>query len=127
MSDNEIQAEIVLEHYREPHNYGKIEDASVSLTESNPVCGDTVNISLLIEDGVVTDIKFVGKGCSISQASASMLTDRVLGKSLEELKKMGEDAVLEMIGLNLGPSREKCALLSFNTLQKCISHYEGEK
>lgn len=127
MSDNDMQAEIVLEHYRDPHNYGKIENASVSLTESNPVCGDTVNISLLIEDGVVKEVKFVGKGCSISQASASMLTDRVVGKTLEELKGMEEDNIIDMIGLKLGPSREKCALLSFNTLQKCISHYEGDQ
>ncbi len=124
MSDNEMQAEIVLEHYREPHNYGKVENASVSVTESNPVCGDTVNISLLIENGVVRDVKFVGKGCSISQASASMLTDRIAGKPLDELKKIDEKSIIEMVGLKLGPSREKCALLSYNTLQKCIRQYE---
>ncbi len=120
---DDIQAEIVLEHYREPHNYGSMENPSVSLTENNPVCGDTVNISLLIRDGVIEDIKFVGRGCSISQASASMLTDRVKGKTIEEARKIDEKSIIDMIGLNLGPAREKCALLSFNTLQKCISAY----
>lgn len=127
MSDNDMQAEIVLEHYREPHNYGTLENATVSMTESNPVCGDTVNISLLIEDGAVKDVKFVGKGCSISQASASMLTDRIMGKSLEELKEIDEESIIDMIGLKLGPSREKCALLSFNTLQKCIKEYQSSQ
>lgn len=124
MSENELQAEIVLEHYREPHNYGTLDNPSVSLTESNPVCGDTVNLSLHVEDGVVKEVKFVGKGCSISQASASMLTDRIVGKTLEELKSMEEQSVIDMIGLKLGPSREKCALLSFNIMQKCIREYE---
>lgn len=125
MSDD-IQAEIVLEHYRDPHNYGTIDNPSVSLTESNPVCGDTVNISLLVKDGAIADIKFVGKGCSISQAAASMLTDRVMGKSLEEVRKIDEKGIIDMVGLNLGPAREKCALLSYNTLQRCIESYEGK-
>ncbi len=124
---DDIQAEIVLEHYREPHNYGTMENPTVSLTESNPVCGDTVNLSLHIEDGRVKSVKFVGKGCSISQASASMLTDRISGHSLEDLKKMDEKEIIDMVGLNLGPSREKCALLSFNTLQKCIRTYEENR
>lgn len=127
MSEDEMQAEIILEHYREPHNYGSLENPSVSLTESNPVCGDTVNLSLLIENGVVKEVKFVGKGCSISQASASMLTDRIVGKTLEELKNMDEQSIVDMVGLKLGPSREKCALLSFNILQKCIKEYEGSQ
>lgn len=125
MSDD-IQAEIVLEHYREPHNYGTIEDPTVSLTESNPVCGDTVNISVLIENGTIADIKFVGKGCSISQAAASMLTDRVKGRPLGEVEKMDEKSIIDMVGLNLGPAREKCALLSYNTLQRCIESYKGK-
>lgn len=124
MSEDGVQAEIVLEHYREPHNYGSMENPTVSVTEANPVCGDTVNLSLLIEGGIVKDVKFVGKGCSISQASASMLTDRIKGASLEDVRKIVEKSIVDMIGLNLGPTRERCALLSFNTLQKCLERYE---
>lgn len=125
MSEDNIQAEIVLEHYREPHNYGTLDNPTVSLTENNPVCGDTVNFSLQVRAGVIEEAKFVGKGCSISQASASMLTDRIRGRTVEEVKAMTEKDVLDMIGLNLGPSREKCALLSYNTVQKCIREYEN--
>lgn len=128
MSDDGVQAEIVLEHYREPHNYGTLDDPTVSVTEANPVCGDTVNLSLLIENDRIKEVKFVGKGCSISQASASMLTDRIQGKTLSEVKSIDEKSIIDMIGLNLGPTRERCALLSFNTLQKCIEDYEkGER
>lgn len=124
MSEDGVQAEIVLEHYREPHNYGTMEKPTVSVTEANPVCGDTVNLSLLIEGGKITDVKFVGKGCSISQASASMLTDRIKDQTLDEVRKIDEKSIIEMIGLNLGPTRERCALLSYNTLQKCLEKYE---
>lgn len=124
MSDEEINTEILLDHYRNPHNYGQIEDPTAKILEYNPVCGDTVQMTVRIENGTVSDAKFIGRGCSISQGSASMLTDHIKGKSVEEVKKISEEDVLGMLGLNLGPSREKCALLSLNTLQKCIVEYE---
>lgn len=123
MSDEDIQAEIVLEHYREPRNYGKMENPTVSVMDNNPVCGDTINLALLIENDAVKDVKFLGRGCSISQASASMLTEKIAGKPLSELEQIKESDIIDMVGLKLGPSREKCALLSYNTLQKCIREY----
>ena len=100
MSDDGVQAEIVLEHYRDPHNYGSIENPTVSVTEANPVCGDTVNLSLRIEGERIIDVKFAGKGCSISQASASMLTDRIKGATIEEVRKMNREIarVIEKAG-----------------------------
>lgn len=124
MTDEEINTEILLDHYRNPHNYGQIEDASEKLIEFNPVCGDTVQITIKIENDVVSDIKFIGRGCSVSQGSASMLTDKVRGMSIEEIKKINQEDILKMLGLRLGPSREKCALLSLNALKKCISSHE---
>lgn len=126
MTDEDINTEILLEHYRSPHNYGQIQDASAKMMEYNPVCGDTVQFTISVDGGAIRDIKFIGRGCSVSQASASMLTDRVLGKSLEEVKKITPEDILQMIGLSLGPSREKCALLSLNALHKCIRKYEEE-
>ena len=126
MTDEEINTEILLDHYRHPHNYGQVDNPSVKLVEYNPVCGDTVQISLKVENGVISDIKFLGRGCSISQGSASMLTDRVKGKTIDEVKRIRQEEILEMLGLSLGPSREKCAILSLNTLQKCITRYEAE-
>lgn len=124
MSDEDISTEILLDHYRNPHNYGQIEGASEKLIEFNPVCGDTVQITVKIEGDVVSDIKFIGRGCSVSQGSASMLTDKVKGMALEEIKKINEEDILNMLGMKLGPSREKCALLSLNALHKCIANHE---
>ena len=124
MTDEEISTEILLDHYRNPHNYGQIEDANEKLIEFNPVCGDTVQITIRIENDVVTDIKFIGRGCSVSQGGASMLTDKVKGMNIGEIKKINQEDILNMLGLKLGPSREKCALLSLNALHKCIANHE---
>lgn len=123
MTDEDLLAEILLDHYKNPHNYGKIDNASSELTEANPVCGDTVHLSLLIEGDTIKDAKFVGRGCSISQASASMLTDEVKGKKLQEVLDMKEEQLLSLIGIPLGPARERCALLSLNTLKKTVNNY----
>ena len=124
MSEEEINTEILLDHYRNPHNYGQVEDPTSKILEYNPVCGDTVQMTVKIEDGRLSDVKFIGRGCSVSQGTASMLTDHVKGKTVEEVKKITPEDVLGMLGLSLGPSREKCALLSLNTLHKCIKNYE---
>lgn len=126
MTDEEIRTEVLLDHYRNPHNYGKMEEPSVTMAEYNPVCGDTVQINLKIENGVVVDAKFIGRGCSVSQGTASMLTDRVKGMGLEEIKKISKEDVLDMLGLSLGPSREKCAILPLNTIHKCLKNYEEQ-
>jgi nitrogen fixation NifU-like protein len=124
--DDEEQMEFIMEHYRHPHNSGVVENPTDEITEYNPVCGDAVKVSMLIKDNRVQEIRFVGRGCSISQASASILTDEARGKSIEELKKITEKEHLDSIGIKLGPSREKCALLSFNALKKILVKYGGE-
>ncbi|MDS0256086.1 SUF system NifU family Fe-S cluster assembly protein [Thermoplasmatales archaeon AK] len=120
MKDQELQMEIILDNYRNPHNYGRIEDPSVKLLEYNPVCGDAVELFLKIDGDRLSDVRFIGRGCSISQGAASILTDLVKGKSVEDVKKLTKEQFLDIIGLDLGPSREKCALLSYNTLMKCL-------
>lgn len=125
--DEGITSEIILEHYRNPHNHGKIENPTSTILEFNPVCGDTVQITMLIEDEKIKDIKFLGRGCSISQASTSMLTDYVMGKTIEEVKALTKEQVLSFVGLSLGPSREKCALLPFDAIRKGVKQYEEDK
>lgn len=127
MSDEEINMEILLDHYRSPRNYGKIDNPSVQLVEYNPVCGDAVQFSLRIDNGILTDVKFIGRGCSVSQGAASILTEKVKGRSTEEIMNIGAEEILKNIGLNLGPSREKCALLSLNALQKSVKKYRDGK
>ncbi|RMF32186.1 MAG: SUF system NifU family Fe-S cluster assembly protein [Candidatus Nitrosothermus koennekii] len=128
MGTSDIYREIILDYYRNPRNYGKIEKPDVSIRDSNPLCGDEIEMQLKFEDGKVVDVKFNGKGCAISQASASMLTEMVMGKTIDEVRKIGKDDILESLGLtNLGPARIKCALLSLKTLKLAVYSYLAEK
>jgi nitrogen fixation protein NifU and related proteins len=115
----DIYREQILEHSKHPHNSGTLPNPTVSHEEHNPLCGDRVRMDLLIEGGVITDVRFQGRGCAISQASASLLTDEIKGKSVEEAKAFGKDDLLDLIGIPLAknPVRLKCALLSLKTLK----------
>jgi nitrogen fixation protein NifU and related proteins len=127
MSDD-IYREIILDHYRNPRNKGKLPQADVSTHDSNPLCGDEIDIHLKVEQGKIKDIKFEGRGCAISQASASMLTEMVLDKPLTAVKDLAKDDILENIGLmNLGPARIKCALLSLKVLKMGMINYYTDK
>ena len=127
MSDD-IYREIILDHYRNPRNKGKIDKADVVIHDSNPLCGDQIDIYLKVVEGQIKDIKFDGKGCAISQASASMLTEMVMDKPLTTAKDISKDEVLENIGLtNLGPARIKCALLSLKVLKMGMVKYYSDK
>lgn len=108
----DLYQEEILEHYRHPHNQGHIENATVEQKERNSSCGDELNFTFLIDDGVVKDVKFEGAGCAISQASASMLTDEVIGMPVEEVRALTRDDIVDLLGIELGPTRLKCALLS---------------
>ncbi len=115
---NDLAREIIIDYYRNPRNKGRLEGATVSHQEKNPTCGDVIRMELLIEGERVTDVRFDGQGCSISQAAASMLTEAVKGKPLEEIQKISKADVLEMLGLEeLGPARIKCALLGLKALK----------
>lgn len=127
MSDD-IYREIILDHYRNPRNKGKIDNPDVVIHDSNPLCGDQIDIYLKVVEGQIKDIKFDGKGCAISQASASMLTEMVMDKPLTTAKDISKDEVLENIGLtNLGPARIKCALLSLKVLKMSMVKYYSDK
>lgn len=114
---DDFYREYIVDHYRNPRNYGSISDADISHEEHNPVCGDRVHLDLKVEDNRIVDIRFSGDGCSISQASASILTEMVIGKTLEEARDLSKDDVLEQLGIPLGPVRLKCALLALKVLK----------
>ena len=107
----------IIDHYQNPRNYGTLEHPDISYEDSNPVCGDEIRMDLRIQDGRVIDARFNGHGCSISQASASMLTEEIVGKTLEEVKQIDKQYLLDMLGIPLGPVRLKCALLSLKVLK----------
>lgn len=115
---DDFYRENILEHYRHPHFKGTLEDATHSHEEHNPLCGDKIRIDLHVnEDNVIDKATFSGKGCAISQASASMLMEELQGKTLEEARKISKDDILEMLGIDIGPVRLKCALLSLKVLK----------
>lgn len=113
----DLYREHILDHYQNPRNYGEIDDPDVSHEEYNPLCGDRLILELKYEDDHVAEVKFHGEGCAISQASASMLTELIAGKSIDEVKALTKDDVLGMLGIPVGPVRMKCALLSLKAVK----------
>ncbi|MFQ5611850.1 MAG: Fe-S cluster assembly sulfur transfer protein SufU [Anaerolineae bacterium] len=115
---DDFYRENILDHYRHPRNKGTLENPTHSHQEHNPLCGDVIRIDLHVDDNNVIDqVAFDGKGCAISQASASMLTEMLVGKNLEEARQISKDDILEAIGIDLSPVRLKCALLSLKVLK----------
>jgi nitrogen fixation NifU-like protein len=115
---DDFYKENILDHYRNPRNAGTLENATHSHEEHNPLCGDVIRIDLHVsKDDVIDRVAFQGRGCAISQASASMLTEMIEGKTLDEAKQISKDDILEALGIEIGPVRMKCALLSLKVLK----------
>ncbi len=145
MSLNDLFTEIILDHYQHPHNHGLIPNATLSSRGFNESCGDDIQVSVLIKDGTIADAKFSGAGCSISQASASIMTDLVKGKTVEEAKQIaarfyemvkgtegeyGEEMgdAISLQGVSRFPVRVKCATLAWHTLEESFSKgSDGER
>ena len=115
--DEQFYREYILDHYKNPRNFGRLESPTVSHEEDNPLCGDVVGIDLAVRDGRIDDVRFHGRGCAISQASASLLTERIKGLSLDEARAIGKEEVFEDLGIDISPARVKCALLSLKVLK----------
>lgn len=115
-----MEIEKIVELYRNPNNYGTLDNPTISYEEGNPFCGDKIRIDIKIKDNKIYDIKFSGKGCTISIASASILTDFVKGKNINEVIKISKEKLLELIGIPITPIRLKCALLSLKVLKVAL-------
>ncbi|CAN5638430.1 SUF system NifU family Fe-S cluster assembly protein [soil metagenome] len=119
---DDLYRDEILEHYRKPHNFGTLPEPDAVQEGSNPLCGDRITLMLGIgAGGTIDEVAFTGRGCAISQASASMLTDEIKGKPLAELARLGKDDVLESLGIEISPARLKCALLSLETLRRALA------
>jgi len=115
---DDFYRDYILDHYRNPRNFGHLDSPTVSAEELNPLCGDVIRMELLVDaDGIVKDVRFSGRGCAISQASASMLTEIVKGMRLEDVAKLSKDVVLENVGIGISPTRMKCAMLGLRVLK----------
>lgn len=115
-----------MDHYRNPRNEGRLESPDFSSGEQNPSCGDHISIEGRIKDGKLVEIGFVGKGCAVSLATASMLTEACKGKSLDYILSLDKDFIEKLIGIQLGPTRLKCALLPLQALLKGVAAYKEE-
>ena len=117
---DDLYRDYILEHYRRPHNFGVIDAPTASIEGSNPLCGDRITLQLGVKDGVVDRVGFTGRGCAISQASASLLTDEIKGKPVSEVEAFRADDLLDLLGIEISPARMKCAMLSLETLQGAL-------
>ena len=114
----DLYREIIIDRYKNPLYRGSLEPHDIAFEDDNPLCGDHIRIELRVgEDQVVSEAAFQGHGCAISQASADLLLESIIGKPVEEVKAINKDELLEMLGLELGPVRLKCALLSLKVLK----------
>ncbi|HYL27008.1 MAG TPA: SUF system NifU family Fe-S cluster assembly protein [Candidatus Nitrosotalea sp.] len=114
---DDFYRDYILDHYRNPRNFGRLEHADAQAEDLNPLCGDQIKMELKLDDGVVSDVRFSGRGCAISQASASMLTERIKGMKLSDVARLSKDIVLENVGIGISPTRMKCAMLGLRVLK----------
>ena len=114
---DDFYQEFILDHYRNPRNFGSLPSPDAAAEDVNPLCGDAIRMEIKVGGGVVEDVRFSGKGCAISQASASMITESVKGMTLEELARLPLETVLENVGIGISPTRMKCATLGLKVLK----------
>lgn len=141
MALDDLYRELILDHYAHPRNRGELPDADITVEGANPLCGDELSVYVKLDGGVITDVRFVGRGCSISQASASMMTEQLKGKTIAEARAlsgrfkammhgepMGEDELGDLMalqGVRKFPVRIKCATLSWITLEQGVDEFQA--
>ncbi len=114
---DDMYRDYILDHYKNPRNSGDLPGATNTYHDTNPLCGDEITMSLLIDDDKVKDVRFQGRGCAISQASASILTEEIKGMTLDQVRTIDRQHILENLGIPISPARVKCALLGLKTLK----------
>ena len=122
----DLYAENILDHYKHPRHAGQLQHPTVRHREENLSCGDDLTVDLLITDGVIDDVKWMGEGCAISQAAMSLLSEELIGMTADEAMGATKEEVLQMLGVPVGPRRLKCALLSLHTLRNALRKAAGQ-
>ena len=124
---SELYREHILDHYKNPRNFGILKSADIRQREFNPLCGDDLEFNIKLDGNKIEDVRFKGRGCAISQASASMLTEFVKNKKINEVNELTREDIIEMLGIPIGPVRIKCAVLSLVALKNGIKEFGGLK
>lgn len=118
----EIYKEHILDLYRNPHNKGRLENPTHEFSKNNPLCGDEIKMQLNVKNNKISEVKFNGQGCAISQASASLLTDKIKNLSIKKIKNLSEDDALNLLNIPISPPRIKCALLPLEALRESLKN-----
>ena len=119
---DDLYRENILEHYKRPHHWGELEDFDMEFFDTNPLCGDELKVQIKLgEDGNVADVAFSGHGCAISQAAASMTSDELIGMPVEKLLELDREFVLELLGIDISATRQKCAQLNLKVMRGAIT------
>jgi nitrogen fixation NifU-like protein len=126
-ADDQFYREYILDHYKNPRNFGRLEDADIAHEENNPLCGDLVGMDFRVREGVIEEVRFHGRGCAISQASASLMTERLKGLSLDKARGISKEDVLDDLGIEISAARLKCALLCLKVLKVGAYGLAGEE
>ena len=129
VSGSDMYRQQILDHYKNPRNYGELDDATFEHVGENPMCGDTIKlfVKLAEDDDTVEYVSFIGDGCAISQASASLLSEELQGESLEAVRAMDRDDIIDLLGVDVSPMRVKCAVLAEKVAQDGAAIYVGDK
>ena len=118
---DELYRDYILEHYKEPHNFGELPEHDFEYRDRNPLCGDEMEMHIVVEDGRIADLKWHGQGCAISQAAASIASDELIGMPVDEAAKLDADWMIEQMGIPISATRRKCALLNLKVVRGAVT------
>jgi nitrogen fixation protein NifU and related proteins len=117
----ELYRDYILDHYKNPRNFGELESRDLEFHDHNPLCGDELGVHIKVEDGKIADLRFHGQGCAISQAAASIASEELIGMKADEVADLGADWIFDLLGIDISPTRRKCALLSLKVMRGATS------